>query len=155
MQPVNQEQVGGDHYKVGEFDHWDMVEMSGLGYLEGCATKYIARHKKKNGYEDLKKAEHYINKLIELNRMRHSFAAPWIEKLFGAFNFGYLPRRRKGALGRLGWLSFCKINGIEEYGDDGRAIWLLGTWDDYRELEEALACVKDSLHDHYSMGDKR
>ena len=34
------------------------------GYLAGNVIKYISRWRKKNGIEDLKKAQWYLNKLI-------------------------------------------------------------------------------------------
>lgn len=65
---VNERQVGGSHYsKGGSFQHWDIIEENEIGYLEGCATKYIARYRDKNGAEDLRKSEHYVQKLIEMN----------------------------------------------------------------------------------------
>lgn len=36
------------------------------GYLMGNVVKYIARYRDKNGVEDLKKAQHYLDKLIEI-----------------------------------------------------------------------------------------
>lgn len=36
------------------------------GYLAGNVVKYIARYRDKNGVEDLKKARHYLDKLIEI-----------------------------------------------------------------------------------------
>jgi hypothetical protein len=36
------------------------------GYLKGNIQKYIWRFDRKNGVEDLKKAQWYLNKLIEL-----------------------------------------------------------------------------------------
>lgn len=35
------------------------------GYLQGNAIKYLARYRSKGGIEDLRKARHYIEKLIE------------------------------------------------------------------------------------------
>lgn len=67
---ANSEQVGGNHYKVlrGE-EHWDRVwRLFGSGYFIGCITKYVERYKSKNGIEDLQKARHFINKLIELEQ---------------------------------------------------------------------------------------
>lgn len=61
---ANDIQVGGDHY-AGKFQHWDMVTAYGNPYLEGAATKYISRWRKKNGLQDLRKAEHFILKLRE------------------------------------------------------------------------------------------
>ncbi len=61
---VNEKQVGGSHYKT-KTQPWDCVEEWGLGYLDGTALKYIARWRKKNGIEDLQKAIHFLEKLIE------------------------------------------------------------------------------------------
>lgn len=62
---ANARQVGGSHYAAG-LQHWDLIERYGIGYLEGCATKYVTRHRSKNGLQDLRKAEHYVQKLLEL-----------------------------------------------------------------------------------------
>lgn len=35
------------------------------GYLVGNVLKYLSRYKKKNGLEDLKKGQWYLNKLVE------------------------------------------------------------------------------------------
>lgn len=68
---ANNEQVGGDHYKVGGEEHWDRVERLGLDYFQGQITKYVERHFKKNGIQDLEKAEHFIRKYIEVLKARH------------------------------------------------------------------------------------
>lgn len=62
----NEKQVGGSHYATGAgVQHWDYVMRALNGrYLEGNITKYVARHTKKNGLQDLKKAQHYLDKLI-------------------------------------------------------------------------------------------
>ena len=61
------EQVGGGHYE-SDYQHWDLISYHGVGYLEGCATKYIVRWRKKDGVEDLKKALHYTKKLYSLHK---------------------------------------------------------------------------------------
>lgn len=58
---VNEIQIGGDHYRK-KYQHWDFVCDTGMPYLLGCATKYVARHQDKNGIEDLQKAIHYLEK---------------------------------------------------------------------------------------------
>lgn len=66
---ANDIQFGGTHYKTdkGREEHWDRVwRLFGAGYFIGCITKYVERYQKKNGIEDLQKARHYIDKLIEL-----------------------------------------------------------------------------------------
>jgi hypothetical protein len=45
---------------------WDFIIANNLGYLEGNIIKYVTRHKEKGGIEDLKKAQHYLQKLIEI-----------------------------------------------------------------------------------------
>ncbi len=59
------EQVGGDHYK-SDYQHWDWAVDVGLGPLEYGATRYICRHWKKGGVEDLKKAKHFVWKMRSL-----------------------------------------------------------------------------------------
>lgn len=63
---ANDEQVGGGHYKDKPIEVWDFIHYNGLGYLAGNAIKYLARYKDKNGVEDLQKARHYVDKLIEV-----------------------------------------------------------------------------------------
>jgi len=58
-------QVGGNHYKNFKFQPAEFIIANNLGFCEGNAIKYICRYKLKNGIEDLKKAKHYIEMLIE------------------------------------------------------------------------------------------
>lgn len=65
MKSANDTQVAGSHYKAA-VQHWDYVLLALSGrYLEGNITKYVTRHRKKNGLQDLEKAQHYLTKLIE------------------------------------------------------------------------------------------
>lgn len=64
-QSANATQVGGDHYKTQVIQPWDFIASNGIGFLAGNVVKYVARYKAKNGMEDLKKARHYLDKLIE------------------------------------------------------------------------------------------
>lgn len=66
MSHANARQVGGNHY-VGAVQHWDIAALYELGYYEGQITKYIARHAKKNKQQDVEKALHFLEKLIELH----------------------------------------------------------------------------------------
>jgi hypothetical protein len=43
----------------------DFIYFNDIPFIEGNIIKYILRHKKKNGLEDLKKAKHYLEILIE------------------------------------------------------------------------------------------
>jgi len=69
---ANETQVGGSHYQTGGIEHWDVVNIFNLDYFQGNITKYVFRHKKKNGIEDLKKAQHYLQKYIEILEERET-----------------------------------------------------------------------------------
>ena len=63
---VTTKQVGGSHYQLA-IEPWDYITANNLGYLEGNVVKYVSRYKDKNGKQDLEKAIHYLEKLIEVN----------------------------------------------------------------------------------------
>lgn len=65
MSEANKRQEGGNHYITCAIQPWDFIVSNGLPFLEGCIIKYVARHKRKGGIEDLKKAQHFLAKLIE------------------------------------------------------------------------------------------
>jgi len=65
------EQVGGAHYLASDIQPWDVMQAWMTremfeGFLRGNVLKYIFRYPAKGGVEDLRKARHYIDKLIEL-----------------------------------------------------------------------------------------
>jgi hypothetical protein len=62
---ANDVQVAGTHYKGKAIQPWDYIVGNNLGYLEGNIVKYVSRWKDKGGVDDLKKARHYLDKLIE------------------------------------------------------------------------------------------
>ena len=62
-------QVGGDHYKQHGVQPWDIITQYDLNFFAGNVVKYLLRYKYKNGVEDLEKAQHYLKKLIELERI--------------------------------------------------------------------------------------
>jgi hypothetical protein len=64
--PANDRQVGGNHYGGTEYQHWDWAHEVKLHGLAWTASKYVARHRRKNGAEDLGKALHYYDKAQEL-----------------------------------------------------------------------------------------
>ena len=57
-------QVGGDHY-LKAIQPWDIIRAWDLNYWEGNIVKYTLRHKGKGKIEDLEKAKHYLEYLIE------------------------------------------------------------------------------------------
>ena len=63
---ANDVQVAGTHYKNKAIQPWDYIIGNNLGYLEGNIVKYVSRWKDKGGVDDLRKAQHYLSKLIEI-----------------------------------------------------------------------------------------
>lgn len=61
-------QVGGKHYTHVDLQPWDIIDMYQLSFYEGNVLKYLLRYKHKNGLQDLQKAKHYMEKLIELQK---------------------------------------------------------------------------------------
>ena len=58
-------QIGGKHYIKYKIQPSQFVTENKLLYPEGCVIKYVVRHQDKGGKEDLKKAIHYIEMIIE------------------------------------------------------------------------------------------
>lgn len=65
MRQINK-QVGGDHYKKYPIQPVQYAMANDLNYCQANAIKYITRYKDKGGVEDLKKAIHNIEILIEI-----------------------------------------------------------------------------------------
>jgi hypothetical protein len=63
---ANDTQIAGGHYKDKPIQPWDYIAANNLGYFEGNVVRYISRWRDKGGVDDLRKAKHYIEKLIEL-----------------------------------------------------------------------------------------
>ena len=59
-------QVGGNHYKSFNIQPTEFIHVNNLGFLQGCIIKRICRYKQKGKREDLEKAKHEIDILIEL-----------------------------------------------------------------------------------------
>lgn len=68
MNDANAIQYGGTHYKNKAVQPWDYIAANNLGYFEGNVVKYVSRWRDKGGIDDLHKARHYLDKLIELAR---------------------------------------------------------------------------------------
>ena len=65
-------QVGGTHYINMPIQPWQIIDLLGLGFYEGSALKYLLRRKGKRQrrIEDLRKAIHCIEHLIELEEKK-------------------------------------------------------------------------------------
>ena len=58
-------QIGGSHYKDMTIQPSEFINKNNLPFAEGNAIKYICRHKHKGERQDLEKAKHYIDMIIE------------------------------------------------------------------------------------------
>lgn len=61
-----QTQVGGQHYKGMRIQPVEYCHANGIPFAEGCVIKYVSRWRDKGGVDDLKKARHFLDLLIEL-----------------------------------------------------------------------------------------
>lgn len=59
-------QVGGKHYQRYIIQPAEFIDRNSIPFLEGCVIKRMCRHGAKNGIEDLEKAKHEIDLIIEL-----------------------------------------------------------------------------------------
>ena len=75
---VWKKQVGGKHYIKYKIQPSKFVVENKLLYPEGSVIKYILRHQDKGGKEDLLKAKHFIDMIIERDYEEEK-EKPWIE----------------------------------------------------------------------------
>lgn len=61
-------QQGGTHYKENAIQPVEYIFANHLDFFEGNVIKYITRWRTKNGFQDLEKAKHYIDLLMELEK---------------------------------------------------------------------------------------
>lgn len=59
-------QVGGSHYMDLKIQPVEYIHANGIPFTEGCVIKYMTRWRDKGGIDDLRKAKHFIELLIEL-----------------------------------------------------------------------------------------
>jgi hypothetical protein len=59
-------QEGGSHYKDMKIQPLEFIHANNLDYMQGNVVKYITRHKAKNGAQDVRKALHYCQLILEL-----------------------------------------------------------------------------------------
>lgn len=59
-------QVGGNHYKSLAIQPIEYCQRNGLNYCESNVIKYVPRHRHKGGAQDILKAIHNLQLLLEL-----------------------------------------------------------------------------------------
>lgn len=65
VNPLNV-QVGGGHYKGFVIQPVEFITRNKIPFIEGCVIKYVSRHRTKNGRQDIEKAIHFLELLLEL-----------------------------------------------------------------------------------------
>ena len=65
-------QVGGNHYQTMKIQPAEFINKNEMKFAEGNAIKYICRHVNKGGLQDLQKAKHYIDMIIERDYEKES-----------------------------------------------------------------------------------
>ena len=65
MSDVYKKQIGGSHYKDMKIQPSKFINDNKLLFAEGNAIKYICRHASKGEVQDLEKAKHYIDMIID------------------------------------------------------------------------------------------
>ena len=77
---VYKKQIGGSHYKNMVVQPSQFVVENKLLYPEGTVIKYILRHQDKGGKEDLLKAIHFIEIIIERDYTLPDYLVPMTEE---------------------------------------------------------------------------
>jgi len=119
---ANDRQVGGSHYKGG-YEHWDFVTNVGMSYLGAQVCKYLKRWRDKNGREDVEKAGHFLDKMIEVSPIliMQKLNIP-IDYINGELN------------------SYLHINGIK--GEEAAVTSILATWSSKGHLQMAKCYIE-------------
>ena len=73
-------QIGGSHYLKYKIQPSKFVIENELLFPEGNVIKYICRHRFKNGKEDLEKAVHFIEMIIERDYNLPDYMEPMTEE---------------------------------------------------------------------------
>lgn len=129
MTTANDRQVGGAHYQVAKYQHWDFAADARLPYLEGVFTKYVDRHERKNGAEDIEKAIHYAEKLLECA----------VEGRVYPVSYAYYEEPLRRFLAERPWLTVY----------ERLALQLVCGWTSSAMLEEAVSALKQAKLSRY------
>lgn len=95
-------QVGGSHYAGYVIQPLEFCVKNNIPFLEGNVIKYICRWRKKNGIQDLEKAKHYIEMLIELEKANVGNTNKQVEDLRNFNRSGYVGLERMETARRTG-----------------------------------------------------
>lgn len=80
-------QVGGNHYKNFAIQPVEFIAANKIGFIEGSVIEYVCRHEHKNGSQDIEKAIHFLQLLLQLKYKQEPVKT---EKLEATLPEGYL-----------------------------------------------------------------
>jgi hypothetical protein len=63
--PAKEIQIKGDHYKKYKIQPYEYNQRNKLPYCEGNVVKYVTRHRDKGKKDDILKAIHYLQLILE------------------------------------------------------------------------------------------
>lgn len=140
---ANSYQVGGSHY-VGAVQHWDVVEQVYCGrYFESCASKYVLRHRKKDGVKDLAKARHFCEKL------RQEYSGGRVESMATLHARRSATARFNGQLSHQAYaveVTRCFDEFTAGSNDIEKAVmWALVYWTDADVLGKIIAALSEMI----------
>lgn len=72
---ASEQQIGGNHYKEFTIQPTEFIAKNNIGFIEGNVIKYVCRHKAKNGRQDIVKAIHYLQLLLEYEYTTREYTA--------------------------------------------------------------------------------
>lgn len=119
---ANNKQIGGSHYQTSAIQHWDFTWENRYNQFEYCVTKYVDRHRKKKGIEDVEKALHHCEKFCEV----------------------YEPSSARGRWSKSQLLAYCESKNFDEYQTEIHLAIHSG------EPEVAKKFIKEYLEELYS-----
>lgn len=129
-------QVGGSHYRTMQVQPVQFIQDNLMGFCEGSVVKYVCRWRAKNGIEDLRKARHYLQLIIE---------APEYIHLLGQVRKASVIAVRRDISGMTAE-EFIDKNGLTN-PEAGviRHVWYWNCFGHPREIEAALKWADDAI----------
>lgn len=110
---ANSRQVGGAHYRA-KIQHWDFAASHNFDYFQGQITKYVTRWKEKGGLQDLLKAQHFLEKYIELESVKPLTPSAIIGSVGAPVGFDHVIQPNMVATWK-GWTYEGTKSGVDEY----------------------------------------
>lgn len=127
---ATQEQIGGSHYKDMPIQPVEFIHKNGIPYIEGSVIKYVSRWRKKGGVEDLKKARHFLDLLIEMEEVKETIGPLWGGE---DYTSPELPWPKKYEVGMKFKTAAGSIQTVEEINPDGGLLVPNRWWHDHGE----------------------